>query len=157
MSVNRRQLLQAGAAAAVLSAPATALASTVDLGGGPWWLLAPMKPGDQVGFDWRLQSLKAYDRGAWVLTVGRGDQSARIHICYHQGSPRGVAHTDLLDLVLMDGGQGDKPTTESLGRVLRQLAVVIRENELDEAAVADLSDLLTHGERVQRYGPESLV
>jgi hypothetical protein len=143
--------------ATALTAPGAALAATTGPGGGPWWLLAPMKPGDEVGFGWSLHTLQAYDRGAWTLTLKREAIEARVHICYHNGSPRGVAHGELLDLILMDGGDGGKPTVESLGRVLQHLATVVRENELREGADTELSALMTHHERVVRYGGESLV
>jgi len=155
--VNRRQVLQGMGAATALAGPGAALASANEHGAGPWWLLSPLQPGDGVGFDWRLDRLETWDRGAWVLTLKRGSERARVHICYHDGAPRGVAHGELLDLILMDGGHGEKPTTESLGRVLRQLATQLRKNELLEGAEAELGALMTHAERVDRYGPESLI
>jgi len=155
--VNRREVLAAMGATGALATPGAALAAKAGPGGGPWWLLSPHSAGEEVGYGWTLKSLQPYDRGAWVLTLDREGTEARVHICYHSGSPRGVAHGELVDFILMDGGHGDKPTLESLGRVLRVLAQSVRENELRQGADQQLSALMTHGERVARYGGESLV
>jgi len=59
--------------------------------------------------------------------------------------------------VVMDGGQGDRATEESLGRALMALARNVSANELrTQADPALLGSLLTHGERVGRFGPEAL-
>ena len=82
----------------------------------------------------------------------------KIHICIYEGKPKGMAHTELFDLVLMDGGQGNKPTEETVGRVLLSLAEKMSENELDDDAdLARVERMLTHGERVEVYGSESLT
>ena len=58
----------------------------------------------------------------------------------------------------MDGGQGDKPTEETIGRVLLTLADIIAENEIrDEADLSKVTRMLTHLERVELYGPETLT
>ena len=68
-----------------------------------------------------------------------------------------MGHTELLDLILMDGGAGASPTEESIGRVVRAIAEVVRRNELREGAEDELARLMTHGERVETFGPETLV
>ena len=44
----------------------------------------------------------------------------------------GLAHSELFDLLLMDGGDGNQPTNESLGRVLKDIERRIRKNEVRE-------------------------
>ncbi len=128
-------------------------------GDGPWWLLSPLSRGDHLGHGWFVAHLGPVRRGAAVLTLQHRDGDlARVHLCNHDGAPRGLAHTELLDLVLMDGGAGDKPTDESLGRVLMGLAAVMRDNELaDDGRLRQLADMQPHAERVDTYGPESLT
>lgn len=160
--MNRRDLLKGlavGAAATTLPLKAQAAPSTdLDAGLGPGWLLAPYATGAHVAFGWSLGLLEANVSGAWILNLhhASGD-GARVHICYHDGQPKGVGHTELLDLVLMDGGAGDRDTDEALGRVVRHLANVMRKNELRDGAIDELARLKTHGERVEEYGPETLI
>ena len=54
----------------------------------------------------------------------------------------------------MDGGAGDNPTEESVGRVVMALSRIIRKNEL--AIAQNFPHLMTHAERIERFGPESL-
>jgi hypothetical protein len=125
----------------------------------PWWLLQPLVQGDAIGLGWSLGSLGPVERGASVLELRHSTgQTARVHICTYEGKPKGLAHTELFDLVLMDGGQGNKPTEETVGRVLLSLAEKMSENELDEEAdLTRVGRMLTHGERVDVYGSESLT
>lgn len=127
--------------------------------GAPWWLMAPLSAGSSIGAGWSLADLSPVQSGAAVLTLTHRDgRQARVHVCARTDQPRGVAHTTLLDLIVMDGAQGDRPTEEGLGRALQSLSSRIRRNEL--ASGVDLSELArmqSHEERVERYGPESLV
>ena len=165
---SRREILKKMSAGMALSVVATgvsksqavaAFANGTSLDSAPWWLLSPLKEGSSVGKGWVLDSLGPIEQGAAILTLRHADgRFQNIHLCVHDGEPKGLAHTSLLDLVLMDGGQGDKPTDESLGRVLMGLAKRIEHNEL--AGVEDLTDLAslqTHAQRVERYGPENLI
>jgi hypothetical protein len=179
---SRRELLKNmglgfGAAAALLgaSAPAAAAATArssalkaLAEGGSdptpPWWLFSPVRPGSSLGLGWRMGSLSPVERGAVVLELHRdggdteGVRVARVHICAREGKARGLAHSELFDLVLMDGGQGEKPTDERLGRVLLGLADRVRKNELESnAELKDLGRLLPHGQRVALYGAETLT
>lgn len=133
--------------------------TAAEAGTGPWWLLAPLKRGDHLGQGWFVAHLGGVERGASVLTLqSREGELARVHLCQRTGSARGLAHTELLDLVLMDGGQGDRQTPENLGRVLLGLAEVIRGNELRmDGDIDQLAKLQPHAERVDAYGPESLT
>lgn len=168
--MNRRDLLKGlavGATAATLpvslGVPRSAEAAIADPGNGPWWLLSPLQPGQEVAFGWYLGLFEANDRGALILNFHRampgegGARSARVHVCYHDGRPKGVGRTELLDFILMDGGDGDAQTEESIARVVRHVAEIVRKNELREGAIDELARLLTHAERVERFGPETLV
>lgn len=125
----------------------------------PWWLVSPLRQGSAVGKGWSVQSLSAVERGAAVLELAHHDgELARVHVCAHAGTPKGLASTVLFDLVLMDGGQGEQPTPEGLGRALMGVASRVRRNELvGETDLKSVSRMLTHAERVERYGPESLT
>ena len=147
--MNRRDMIKSVALGGALGAVSSqAIASTFK---AEQAVLPP------IGLGWRLAALTNNDRGAWVVELLRGDQLGRVHVCFHSGEPKGVGHTELLDLILMDGGDGRKDTDEHLGRVIRHMANIVRQNELREGADAELARLLTHAERVERFGPETLL
>lgn len=125
----------------------------------PWWLLSPLQVGSAVGLGWSVVALSPVSRGASVLSLSHRDgRQAQVHLCAHAGHPRGLAHSALLDLILMDGGQGDRRTDEDLGRALLSLADRIRRNEVSEAAdLRPLAHLMSHAERVSLYGAEGLA
>ena len=163
---TRRFVLQAmgvsAAAATSLGSSPAALASAAvgATSGAPWWLLAPLGVGASVGRGWHVADLAPVARGATILSLAHRDgREARVHICARSGRARGLAHTALFDLVLMDGGQGDRPTDERLGRVLQQLARHIRRNELrvDDDGLRSVVQLQSHTDRATRYGPQTLI
>ena len=125
----------------------------------PWWLLTPLHLGDSVGKGWRISGLRPIEKGATVLELQHfsGDQT-QIHICAIEEQPVGVVHTQFLDLILMDGGQGQKATDEDLGRVVMNVALKIRKQEgqlLEQPEVLKL--LEGHDFRMFQYGSENLV
>ena len=137
----------------------SAFASGQSLDNSPWWLLDPLRAGTDVGKGWRIFALGSIENGASILTLQHNEgHKANVHICSYEGDPKGLAHTEFLDLILMDGGCGDKPTDEHLGRVLLGIAKRIRTNELSlQQDLEELVQLQTHEERVLRYGAENLV
>jgi hypothetical protein len=145
--------------AAIQGSTCSAFASGSSLDGSPWWLLAPLTVGTVVGKGWQVSTLGSIENGASILTLQhKQGQTVNIHICAYDGDPKGLAHTEFLDLILMDGGCGDKPTDEHLGRVLMGIAKRIRKNELSLQQDLDaLVQLQTHEERVLKYGAENLV
>ena len=179
--LNRRKALQLiGATGAALSAVfSLRLASfwSTSKGAqaaGPWWLLAPLRPGASVGYGWKLESLSPVQDGAVVLELRRpasffaatdgagiSPTEAQVHICVYDDQPCGIAHTSLFDLFLMDGRTGDEPTPEELGKVVLGLAQRIHRNELQEVDWATVKGLLghlqTHSQRVERYGAAGLL
>jgi hypothetical protein len=128
-------------------------------GAAPWWLVAPLAVGSPLKYGWYVADLGAVERGAAVLTLAHTNgKRAKLHLCGHAGNPRGVAHSDLLDLVLMDGGSGSFRTDEKLGRVVLGLADLVRRNELRaDADMSAVANMMSHEERVGAFGPESLV
>ena len=116
-------------------------------GPGPLALLAPWALGAEVGLGWTLSDLRAPERGAMLLVLSREGQSARVHVCANPGCPAGIASTDRLDFILMNGGSGDGASDEELGRVLRRIAAIAATNE----ATCDLSGLLPHEQRIARW------
>lgn len=157
--IDRRSLMKAaalgGAACALPVRPAAAAEPIAD---DPWWLLSPLQPGQSIAFGWRLGPDLRPHKGAYVLPLEHeSGQVAALHICVHGGATRGVAHTRRLDLLLMDGGDGEHTTDEALGRIARYLATVIAQNEALPGADAHLAALLPHGERLFRYGAEGLT
>jgi hypothetical protein len=113
----------------------------------PWALLSPLGAGSALGLGWSVADLEPIRRGAAVLVLaGPSGAEARVHLCRRDGRPQGVAWTRDLDLLLMNGGDGDDATDEALGRVLISLARRLG------GAVPD--GLLTHGERLATYADD---
>jgi len=128
-------------------------------GAAPWWLVAPLAVGSPLKYGWYVADLSAVERGASVLTLAHTNgKRAKIHLCGHAGAPRGVAHTALVDLVLMDGGSGSFRTDEKLGRVVLGMAELVRRNEVrEDADLGAVAAMMSHEDRVGVFGPESLV
>jgi hypothetical protein len=117
----------------------------------PWDLVSPLTAGSVVAHGWRLGDLSPVQDGSCVatLTNERG-RSHRVHLCRNDGGPQGLIHTRRVDLVVMNGGQGDLPTEEGLAQAVAALAHVVAANE---AKTPDgvLADFLPHAERVRRF------
>ena len=130
-------------------------------GEAPWCLLDPIAKGTCVGKGWAVSGLTGVTEGACVLSLDHiAHGTARVHICARGGSGSGLTHTNILDFVLMDGGDGDKRTQENLGRVIMGIAKRVSKNELealDDEAMDAMSRMLTHEERMALFGPENLI
>src|SRR6187455_508203 len=74
-----------------------------------WGLLAPFGEGTALGLGWVLESVSPIAAGAASMAL-RHEQSgvARIAIRRNNGAPIGIAHTDQLDFLLMNGGGGQQ-------------------------------------------------
>jgi hypothetical protein len=127
----------------------------------PWCLMAPLTKGESLGKGWRLANLSAVKSGAAIMTLNHPSQGqARIHICALAGPSRGLTHTHLLDLVLMDGANGERRTQEGLARVVKGISNRIAKNELcavDETTIDSMSRMLSHDQRRALFGPENLL
>ncbi len=142
---SRREFLRfAVFGAALAAAPMSAFAAGAL---HPAFLFHPLGPGADLGLGWRLERVFPPFEGAITLNLVHTDGSvARVDVCLREGAARGPAHTNLLDFIVMDGGDGRSPMKESLGRVARRLAAVAAENE--SVDVDQLAKLAPHAERV---------
>ncbi len=107
----------------------------------PWELLAPFAEGATIGLGWTLDSLSAVRGGAASLALRHDEHGiVRVAIRRNDGAPLGVAHTDRLDFMLMNGGSGRTYTEESVGRALVAMAERLRRDdaEVDERTIAAL-------------------
>jgi 2Fe-2S type ferredoxin len=113
----------------------------------PWSLLAPFREGDPLGLGWVLDSLSPV-RGGSATMVLRHQQHgvARVAIRRNSGAPLGVAHTDHLDFMLMNGGGGSAQTEASIGRVLIRMAQELRGRNDARPDGELLAVLLPHAE-----------
>ena len=126
-------------------------------GPAPWWLIAPIGVGTVLGYGWYVRSLGAVERGASILTLRHSNgRTAKIHLCAHGGRPQGMASTGLIDLVLMDGGSGSFRTDEKLGRVVLGVAERIRRNETSNGDLRPVARMMSHQDRMDQFGPETL-
>ena len=125
----------------------------------PWWLLAPLQPDSPLLDGWTVDNLDQIVDGATVLTLRRGAERLRIHVCLHEGTPRGYAHSELFDLIVMDQGRGVREVPRDLAPTLNRLAAAIRDNETKEISLrrfTSLTRLMTHTERVDAFGADHL-
>jgi ferredoxin len=108
----------------------------------PWGLLAPFTEGAALGLGWVLESLSPIRGGAATMVLRHErDGVARVNLRRNGGAPLGVAHTDHLDFMLMNGGGGATRTEDAIGRVLAGLVDTLRtkgSGTLDEDLLAGL-------------------
>ena len=129
-----------------MAAPATASAPP------PWELVHPLAVGTEVAHGWRVAGLTGVVDGVCVLTLqnARG-RVHRVHLCRNDGRPQGVVYTDRVDLVVMNGGQGDLPTDEGLAQAVAEVAHVLAANERARDQQRLVAELQPHAERVRLY------
>lgn len=98
----------------------------------PWGLLHPFTEGTHLALGWSLESLTPVRDGAASMVLRHDEHgTARVAIRRNSGAPLGVAHTDHLDFMLMNGGSGAAQTDESIGRILVALARALPEHQTD--------------------------
>ena len=124
-----------------------------DAGGTPpWELLHPLAAGSTVGSGWKITELTSVAHGSCVLTLeNEKGRTQRIHLCRNDGSPQGLVYTKRLDLVVMNGGQGDLPTDETLAQAIAEVAHVLAANESARRNDAVVNALLPHAERIEQF------
>ncbi len=155
MGLGAAALTVAGGSRAAHAAQARKAAAALQEGApAPWWLVSPIRTGSTIGKGWSVTGLSPVQQGAAVLSLQHRDgRTAAVHICALGRGGRGVASTSLFDLVVMDGRDGDAPTDEDLGRAVVNLSRRIHRNELAvEAELRQAAGMMTHGDRVARYG-----
>jgi ferredoxin len=112
----------------------------------PWELLAPFGEGSPIGLGWVVDSLSPV-RGGAVSLVLRHEQHGTAHVTIRRngGAPLGIAHTDLWDFLLMNGGSGRTHTEDSIANALIGMADTLRGHA---AGVPDalVAALLPHAE-----------
>jgi len=115
-------------------------------------------------YSWSVDNMSPIERGACIMTLqSKSGESARVHICSHDGQPMGVAHSAFLDFVLMDGGDGQQPTNEELGCKILNLArhVLLNELKMSDSDLNQidgaLAQLETHSSRLEQYKNEGLL
>lgn len=132
------------------AAPAAFSVAAPVAGGAPWWLFAPLQAGSPIGLGWRLARVFPAQDGAVTLNLLHDDgRVARVDVCLREAAARGPASTDLLDFIVMDGGDGQAALDESLGRAVRRLAAFAAENESPGAE--HLAVLQPHEDRLWRH------
>lgn len=155
---DRREFLRLAAFGAVGLGLPLAQAHAGELvgpGEGPWWLFAPLRAGGEVGLGWTLARVYPAVEGAITVNLVHVDgRAARVDLSLLDGAPRGPAATELVDFIVMDGGDGAAPMDESLGRAVRRLAAIVGENEAGD--LSTLAHLDPHGERVRSH-PASMA
>ena len=158
MKTNRRTLLKTLPAATLLASPKSLAANHAPHGPAPWSLLTPLRVGDTLGNEWAITSLGPIRDGGSVLALTHPHQGAvNIHLCLHDGSPRGFAYTTLFDLIVMDQGHGVRTVPSDMATVLLQLQRTICDNELQQdVAIDQIAGMMTHAERVRAFGPSHL-
>ena len=151
---SRRAFLRATVFGVVAVAAGVPRGAAAAVGEPPLWLIAPFEPGHDLGLGWSLLRVHPPVEGAVTLhLVHAGGRNARVDLSLREGPPKGPASTDMIDFIVMDGGNGRAPMEESLGRVVRRLAAAVAENE--ERLPGLLPSLSAHADRVWMH-PASL-
>jgi ferredoxin len=116
-----------------------------------WGLLAPFGEGTVLGLGWVLESVSPVRGGAATMVL-RHERSgiARVAIRRNSGAPMGVAHTEHLDFLLMNGGGGQLETQGSIGRVLLALARGLQKYGVAAPDTTLLGALSAHAEKQPR-------
>jgi 2Fe-2S type ferredoxin len=113
----------------------------------PWELLAPFAEGTPIGLGWVVDSLSPVRGGSASLGLRHQEHgSAQVAIRRNGGAPLGIAHTDRLDFLLMNGGSGRTHTEDSITRALLAMVDTLQQHA---TAVPDelVAALLPHAER----------
>lgn len=118
-----------------------------------WGLLAPFGEGTVLGLGWVLESVSPIRGGAATMVLRHQESGiARVAVRRNSGAPLGVAHTEQLDFLLMNGGGGQLETQGSVGRVLQALARGLQKYAGDGPDAALLQALSAHTEKQPRQG-----
>lgn len=116
----------------------------------PWELIHPLEKGTLVGHGWQVAALTGVVDGSCVLTLqNERGREHRVHLCRNDGRPQGLVYTERLDLVVMNGGQGDLPTDEGFAQAVAAVAHVLAANERGRRDV--VAELLPHEQRLDLF------
>jgi len=89
-----------------------------------WRALSPFSIGSSIGFGWTVERARGIVDGAVLVELAQpsAGKTAEVRVYRNDGSPRGLAHTPELDLMLVRSDRGSGPTDEELGRAIQTLA-----------------------------------
>jgi len=160
-----KSVAPSGAASAATIPLAAAVPSATDIGvtdaghpstkepsSAPWAILQPLTLGATLGDGWKISELTGVVDGTCVVTLqNERGRAQRVHLCRNDGAPRGLVFTGQLDLVAMNGGQGDLPTEEGFGHAVAELAHVLAANERTADGRRIVAALLPHAQRLDLF------
>ena len=119
----------------------------------PWELIHPLALGSTVAHGWSVAELSGAADGSCVLTLqNERGRTHRIHLCRNNGRPQGLVYTRRFDLVVMNGGAGDRPTEEGFAQAVAEVAHVVAANERHPRHAAVVAALMPHADRLERFG-----
>lgn len=111
-----------------------------------WWLVAH-EPGTHLGNGWTLEAVGEVRDGACSISLRHeGGTEAQVAIHRNLGAPVGVANTDELDFVVMNGGAGSTATDHGVAQVLVAMAARISKVPPIAARRALVEMLSSHAE-----------
>jgi len=109
--------------------------------------------GSTVAHGWSVAELSGAADGSCVLTLqNERGRTHRIHLCRNNGRPQGLVYTRRFDLVVMNGGAGDRPTEEGFAQAVAEVAHVVAANERHPRHAAVVAALMPHADRLERFG-----
>jgi len=145
-----------GAQSLVGQAPNGTLTAATTSAPPPWEMLRPLAQGAPLANGWRIADLSAIEHGSCVLTLeNERGRAHRIHLCRNDGRPQGLVYTAAVDLVVMNGGQGDLPTEEGLAQAVAALAHALAANEARHPKT--ITALLPQSERAQLFASSAVL
>jgi len=145
-----------GAQSLVGQAPNGTLTAATTSAPPPWEMLRPLAQGAPLANGWRIADLSAIEHGSCVLTLeNERGRSHRIHLCRNDGRPQGLVYTAAVDLVVMNGGQGDLPTEEGLAQAVAAVAHALAANEARHPKT--ITALLPQSERAQLFASSAVL
>ena len=101
--------------------------------------------------EWAMERL-ANRRDVWSQYTLR-DGEVRVHLCRRDESDtRSMTDSQYTDLYLMNGGDGLRPTDESLAVAVETLALILRRNEEQGVELPDA--LMTHAARLNFFATD---
>jgi len=117
----------------------------------PWELFSPIERGQEIAHGWSIAGLSGSVAGAYNMRLANADgRATNVHICLKDEFSSGVAQSEMLDLVIMNGGESNRDSEEDLALVLNSLAETISANEMLLSADS-FSALMSHEDRVSTY------
>lgn len=141
--IQRRTFLAATAAAGTAAAlTGNAVASVTR---------TPLSVGDTLAGGWKIGALESDHAGGLVVQLVAPDGGTlRALMTRHDVTGTAMASTSKVDVVLLNAGDGQKPTPDDHVAIVRSLAQRIDGNE---AALPGSKSLLTATERQVRFQP----